>query len=307
MISLMQIIDKSGKCYPYGKILFTLNSGVKIYENTENNKELIVWLPEELRPAIFEWKNMCNEPFIDVDVRDKLFWPDKILIDKSSNEYCGYTTIRPVFDGEIVPLSRRIEKKRQFDAEEKKTNIIIGNNLARIYKVIKNSKQGYLLGVVSPDSFWIDESMNVYYMESFNCARNVPEVIRSCYVAPELLLHDSWKGKITAETDSFVYSLLLFQILTGRFPFNSRENINRTDVEYIWNLMCDGVSVFYDKLDEFSNEIVDELKKYSKEILDLFKRTFDYCGKSDYTKGRPKIEEWLEVLSEYIKNKCEQV
>lgn len=305
MISLMQIIDKTGKNYAYGTVLFTLSSGVKIYENVDNNTELIVWLPKELRPAIFEWKNMCNENLIESDLKDKLFWPDKILIDKGSNDYCGYTTLRPRFDGEVVPLSRLIEKKRWFDINEKRKNILIGNNLARVYKVIKNSKHGYSLGVISPDSFWVDESMNVYYMESFNCARNMHEIIRSCYVAPELLLYDSWKGKISAETDSFVYSLLLFQILTGRFPFNSNENIDRTDIEYIWNLMCDGISVFYDTSDEFSNEIVGEIKNYSEEILNLFKRTFDYCGKSDYTKERPKIEEWLEVLSEYIKNKCE--
>lgn len=305
MISLMQLIDKSGKTYSYGKALFALNTGVKIYENTEDNSELIVWLPKELRPDIFEWKNMCNESNIEEEIKDRLFWPDKILIDKNSDENCGYTTKRPKFEGEVVPLSRLIEKKRWFDIGEKKNNAIIGNNLARIFKAIRDTKYGYSLGIVSPDSFWIDDAMNVYYMESFNCARNIYEVVRSCYVAPELLLYDSWRGRMNPDTDSFAYALLLFQILTGRFPYNSGENVERTDVEYIWNLMCDGISVFYDTMDDFSKEIVGDLRGYSEEILVLFKKSFDYCGREDYMKDRPKIDEWLEVLSEYIKNKCE--
>lgn len=305
MISLMQLIDKSGKTYSYGRILFALNNGVRIYENTEDNNEVIVWLPKELRPDIFEWKNMCNESRIEPEIRDRLFWPDKLLIDKGSDENCGYTTRKPKFEGEAVPLNRLIEKKRWFDKDEKNKNIVIGNNLALIFKAIRDTKHGYSLGIVSSESFWVDDAMNVYYMESFNCARNIHEVIRSCYVAPELLLYDSWRGRMNSDTDSFAYSLLLFQVLTGRFPYNSSENIEKMDIEYIWNLMCDGISVFYDTTDVFSKEIVGDLRSYSEEILDLFKKSFDYCGKEDYTKDRPKIDEWLEVLSEYIKNKCE--
>lgn len=305
MISLLQFSDKAGRRYSQGNILLALDNGPKIYECIDNEMEMMVWIPESLMPRKFELQNMCDEKIFDTNIKKFLIWPDKLLFD-NRGECCGFITMRPENLQKVKPISRLIEISRWFDRPEKVNNAIVGLNLARLFKAIRDTEHGYSLGVISPDSFWYDDDYNVYYMESYNCARNLDGDIKSYYIAPELLLQNNWRGKFTDKTDSFIYALILFQILTGKFPFNSIENIEKVDIEYIWKLMCDGISIFYDMSDVCSETIIKEIKGYSEHILNLFLRALNYCGLSDYSEGRPAIDEWMEALSEFINNNSDE-
>ena len=302
MISLLKMTDKAGVVYKPGVTIVALENEYKIYENVNESSEVIVWIPKEVRPYKYELRNMCDEEIKDVGIKANLLWPEKLLYDNSDDQYCGYVTKKPKILGRLVPLSEIIEKKRWFDDIEKKNNVFIGLQIARMFKAIRDTRHGYTLGIISLESFWVDEALNVFFLESYNCARNINTTVKTYYVAPELLMYDSWKGKFTAESDSFIYALLLFQLLTGRFPYNSSRNVEKTDVEYIWNLMCDGESVFYNKTDIFTKEILAELNNYSERISELFYHAFDYCGRVDYIEQRPMIDEWMEALSEYMNN-----
>lgn len=299
MISLLKLSDKAGKNYSYGPLILALENGVKIYENADNAAEAIVWVPEALRPYKFEWNNMCERTPADEKIRGQLFWPEKLLMD-NAEQYCGYVTKKPEIKGRLISVKQWIEKERSFDEEEKHSSVSIGSAIARIFKVIHDRKTGYLLGIISPESFWIDEALQVYYVEPFDCARDLrAEDMKSCYTAPELLMAQSEKASVSLETDDFVYALLLFQILTGRFPYGGGREIEKCDVDEIWNLMCDGISVFYDRMDQEREEIMHLLEFYSARTAQLFRQVFDYCGRSDYTEGRPAIDDWLETLSDY--------
>lgn len=302
MISLLKMTDKSGAVYKPGETIVALENGYKIYENANDSSEAMVWIPQEIRPYKYELRNMCDEEIADVWVKANLLWPEKLLYDSSDNQCCGYITKKPKILGKLIPLSEIIEKKRSFDYIEKKNNVLICLQIARMFKAIRDTRHGYILGIISLESFWVDEALNVFFGEVYNCARNINTTVKTHYVAPELLMYDSWKGKFTAESDSFICALLLFQLLTGRFPYNSSEDIEKTDVEYIWNLMCDGESIFYNKTDTYAKTILAELGNYSERINRLFYRTFDYCGRADYVEQRPMIDEWMEALSEYMNN-----
>lgn len=298
MISLLKLSDDAGKKYSYGPLILALENGVKIYENADNAAEAIVWVPEALRPYEFEWSNMWKRVRDDEKIRAQLFWPEKILRD-NAGQYCGYVTKNPEVKGQLISVKQWIEKERSFDEEEKRSNVIIGSRIAQIFKVI-HDKSGYILGIISPESFWMDEALNVYYVESFDCAKNLQtEDIKSCYIAPELLMAQSEKTSVSIETDDFIYALLLFQILTGRFPYGGGRKIENCDVDEIWNLMCDGISVFYDRMDQEREDIMNLLESYSARMAQLFRQVFDYCGRSDYAEGRPSIDDWMETLSDY--------
>ena len=111
-----------------------------------------------------------------------------------------------------------------------------------------------------------------------------------------------WRGKekITGETDAFVYALILFQILSGEFPYCVGRNVDGADVDQIWDRMCDGESIFYYEGSEMFREVSGLLNSYSESIYRLFQRCFDYCGQTDYTWQRPAVEEWINALTEYI-------
>lgn len=302
MISLLEMTDKAGAVYRPGTTIVALEDGYILCENADNSSEVIVWIPKEVRPYKYELRNMCDEEITDVGIKANLLWPEKLLYDSNDNQYCGYVTKKPTISGRLVPLSEIVERERCFDNIEKKNNVFIALQIARIYKAIRDTRHGYIIGIISLESFWVDEALNVYFLKSYSCACNINNVIKSYYVAPELLMYDSWKGKFTVDSDSFICALLLFQLLTGKFPYNSSESVEKTDVEYIWNLMCDGKSVFYNKTDTFAKTILAELNNYSEKISELFSRTFDYCGQVNYIAQRPMIDEWMEVLSEYVDN-----
>lgn len=302
MISLLKMTDKAGMVYKPGETIAALENGCKIYENVDEGSEVMVWIPQEDRPYKYELSNMCDEEITDAEIKANLLWPEKLLYDSSDEQYCGYVTSKPTISGRLIPLSEIVEKKRWFDDTEKKNNTSIGLQIARIFKTIRDTKRRYTIGIISPDSFWVDEALNVFFFGAYNCARDIDAAVKTYYIAPELLMHDSWKGKFTASSDSFIYALLLFQLLTGRFPYNSNKNVEKMDVEYIWDLMCDGESVFYNKTDPFVKTILEELGGYSERINELFYRAFDYCGRADYIEQRPLIDDWMEALSEYMNN-----
>ena len=302
MISLLKLSDRSGRQYYQGKVLLTMDDGLKIYEDLNNESKMIVWIPEPMRPPEFRLRNMCNEEIQEEEVLDYLVWPEKLLFDNNTGDYCGFITKRPNVAGKLTPLFEYIQRQRCFDLNERTVNAEVGFKIAHIFKTIRDSKHRYFVGDVTENSFLVDDDLNVYYVDSFKCVNDFDGIFKNYYIAPELLLADSLECHFSYKTDAFIYALLLFQVLTGTFPYGCGENIEAADIEKIWNLMCDGISVFYDTEDEKSICVLGEIKKYSDLIFRLFVRAFNYCGQIDYSNNRPSVDEWMEALSEYKSN-----
>ena len=156
------------------------------------------------------------------------------------------------------------------------------------------------MGICTPDSLYTDDNNNVIYLEANNCASERYPVVKTCYAAPELLMQNSWTGKFSEETDAFNFALILFQILTGRFPYDPGRDADRADVDHVWKLMCDGESIFYDETSEIFRQTDALLKSYSGNVETMFRRVFDYCGARDYAQMRPTIGMWTETLMECL-------
>lgn len=300
MIRLLEMYDRSGRIYSPGSIALELKNGTRFYLNTNEESEIIVWIPDDLRPQEYELQRMCREKNGDEETKRNMFFPQRVIYDSRTDDYCGYIAKKPNSIGELTPLHDYVSRNRHYDRQERAINAIIGLSTANIFKEIKESDNRYTIGTISHESFWIDDAFNVYYAETFSCSQNLVINENSYYTAPELLLCDTWRGNFSDKTDAFVFALILFQILTGKFPFNSTQNVDESDIEYVWGLMCDGNSIFYDKADQCAIEVMGELYNYSERILELFRKAFDYCGNLDYTQNRPLIEDWMEALSDYI-------
>ena len=298
MITLSKMTDMTGTVWEPGTVIKVLDSGVRISSVRENDSSVLVWIPEEYRPLKYELRKMVREIISGSRMEKYLLWPEKIIYEDSTGQVCGYTAKKPAVCGQLTPLKEFISRKKNFDSRERRLCAEIGYKTACIYEAVRNTAGRYTMGICTPDSFYTDEKFNVFYLEAYNCARERCPVVKTCYAAPELLMQNSWAGKFSEETDAFNYALILFQILTGRFPYDPGRDADRADMDHVWKLMCDGESIFYDETSVIFQQTDTLLKSYSGNVETMFRRTFDYCGARDYTQMRPTIGMWMETLLE---------
>lgn len=300
VIRLLKMADESGKEYQPGEVLVLLENGTKISAAAGENEEVIVWLPPVLRPERFEMKRLCNEILEDSDVSARIVWPLKVLYDSQNGSMCGFVAKNPHINGPLISLAQIIEQRKHgqmpLSAENKRSLIGIGMQLANYFQTVHRTRSNYVFGFIQPQDFYIDSTGTLFCFSSFVCAQNHHTEIKTYYIAPEVIGMQSQKNIYNTKTDAFVYALILFQLFTGKFPYLPEKDVYTIQVETIWSLMCDGESIFFDMDSEEYKNVEEILKGFSEEIKKAFHLVFDYCGLASYEQGRPTISKWLQVL-----------
>lgn len=310
MIELNSIVyDLLGEEYKAGKIIAKLNTGLEILEVNGREDEVIVEIIKEGNAGLeYKLSQLFDKPFSDLEIRRNILWPIKQIGSHTDAVY-RYAAEKPHIIGALISLKEFIKDEDRSSKEGKKKSAEIGLKIAEIYKAVHDTgrydkEQGCVFGIILQplDNFFLDYNRNVFFFDTFRCICGERNMVKTCYTAPELLMEYDWRGKekITGETDAFVYALILFQILTGEFPYCVGRNVDGADVDQIWDRMCDGESIFYYEGSEMFREVSGLLNSYSESIYRLFQRCFDYCGQTDYTWQRPAVEEWINALTEYI-------
>lgn len=306
-----KMFDPAGDEYISGKIIVELDSGLEIKEAIGHEDEVIVEIIKEENDGLeYKLLQLLDKIFFNLETKRNILWPIKQIGSLTDDVY-RYAAVKPHFIGEPVPIKKFVEDTDRLSTAGRKKSAEIGLRIAEIYNAVHeirqyNKGQNCVLGIISQplDNFFLDANMNVYFFDTFRCICGEYNIAKTCYIAPELLMEYDWreKDKITEETDSFIYALILFQILTGEFPYCVGQNVDKADVDQIWDRMCDGKSIFYYDDTEMFEKVYDLLNFYSKDICELFQRCFDYCGQVSYTMHRPTVHDWLNVLTEYVKN-----
>lgn len=312
MIALnSKVNDLSGEEYTAGKILVKLNSGLKIMEVIGHEDEVMVEIVKEGNAGgEYKLHQLLDKQFLNLKIRRNILWPIKQIGSYIDDVY-RYVAEKPTIIGKLISLKDFIKDTDRSLKKGKKESAEIGLKIAEIYKAVhdirrNDQEQGCVLGIILQplDNFFLDDNRNVFFFDTFRCICGDHNVVKTYYTAPELLMEYDWRGKekITQETDAFVYALILFQILTGEFPYCVGRNVEEADVDQIWDRMCDGESIFYHDRTKIYGEVYDLLNSYSESIYWLFQSCFDYCGQTDYMQQRPAVEEWIKVLAEYMDN-----
>lgn len=290
-----KISDKAGIVYEIGDCLYTLPNLVKIH-SIKNNKDIIFVEAPDIFSGRYEIRKMSKKTSHRA-IFDQMLWPDRL-----SQDYSGFITRNPHMEGDLCPLSEVIEKRKaenEFSCENMNYYLELGIQLAEIIQTVHDC--GYLIGRLLPDSFWVSKEGRLYACTSYRFAfSHLDTSDNPYYVAPEWLIHAAGERiEYNQSSDSFIYALILFQLLTGKYPFVPNRDGEKMEREELWELMCDGKSLYFWEDSEIIQSVSKILKKAAPKSEALFKRTFDYCGYEDYGEFRPSIKEWLECLDRY--------
>ena len=306
MISLLKNKDAAGKEYSPSEVIALLDSGIKISAAADYGEEAIVWLPQELRPQVYELKRMCACPIEDEDIGQCLLWPVKELYDNYEERFCGFVAKRPKITGKLTSLNDVIqERKTLTELSDTRKRILagIGLKLAMYFEAVHSTQNKYVFGSVSPSDFYLDEAGCLFCFTAFQCTGSRFGCGNPYYMAPELIEMMPRKVLYNELSDSFIYSLILFQLFTGKYPYAPEYDLYEKDYKEIWAFMSDGQSVYFEENSKECIAVNEALRAFSWEIAETFRLVFDFCGRSSYVQGRPKIGEWIHVLQDYLLNR----
>lgn len=303
MISLVKMEDAAGKVYCSAGVLAAFDNEVKIFEISDNDTEVMVQISKEVRPQLYEIKKMCMCELGDDRSAKNLLWPKKELYDISERCFCGFIAEKPEIKGELILLEEVIHLRKEkihLKKEEKKYYAEIGIQMAQYFEMIHATEKKFIFGSVSPSDFCVDERGTLFCFHTYECARNHPRIRNPYYIAPELIGMETRKVLYNEESDSFLYALMLFQLMTGKFPFAPDKELYSIEKEEMEAWMSDGQSIYFEEDSEECAAIEKVLNEFSAELAEACRFAFDYCGRASYVQGRPTIKEWRKILESEV-------
>ncbi|MCR5187193.1 MAG: hypothetical protein K6D97_08815 [Clostridia bacterium] len=289
-----EIYDESGKAYEIGDCLYNVFNQGNIYSIKGCNDKVYVE-SSDIFANRYEVRNMSNlskyTPYFE-----RMFWPEMLTQDQK-----GFICQKPMIQGQFITMAEIIENrktKKKLTLEEKHYYLSVGIQLAGIIDTVH--KCSYVVGALSPEKIFVSSEGKVYSFLSYQFAfNNINAFDTMYYIAPE------WFDKMNKnrivydeKSDAFLYALVLFQLLTGVFPFASDRDVSQVDKEELWGLMSDGKSVYFWEDETTISVIEEELSDQPPKIKELFRRAFDYCGQDNYVENRPSVNEWIRSLQD---------
>lgn len=301
-----QVFDEAGTAYFVGDLIYAVSDSTKIYSVTNCEEKVYVEVAEvhQNRHVVRRMSDeLVGRPHLTKEQRfENMLWPEKLVKGEYDSGFTGFISQNPHVEGNhFVSLAEVIEerkKKETLSHEERKYYLNLGIQFAEIIALIHEGE--HVIGTLSPDKFWVSEAGGVYSFLTYQFSyENVNAFDSPQYVAPEWLSQRNRERIIfDQKSDSFLYALILFQLLTGKYPFVSDRDISEVKKEELWEQMVDGKSLYFWEDANIMNTIEEALQGVNSEVEALFKRTFDYCGDEEYDESRASIEEWLQALKE---------
>lgn len=234
---------------------------------------------------------------------DVAAWPIDILLDKSSNKFCGY--IMPFHSGKVSihmvygPSSRR----NWLPSSDWNFLLVVAQNLARAFAIMHD--RDIVVGDVNYNNVLVNNKGEVVLIDCDSFQIKSPRKTFFCkvriadYMPPELFGMNLSHVVRTANHDNFSLAVLLFQLLfLGRHPFDGtpltqgapnlsrEESVQRLLFAYGYDATKLGVQ-------PPPRNIHLQLSDLPPTLGALFEKAF---SRNHTSTGRPKAAEWVREI-----------
>lgn len=289
--------DPVGRVYSTDQMILSLRNNAKIYTVADNQRYLFVHLsgddhpPESQIRVMAEWSS-------DLTAKSNVLWPEMECYRLDDDAFCGFLAQRINIPDDIISL-------RQFLALDDPCHgdlsliLTIGLNLAKCIFALHHCAKNYVIGDLHPRDFYVSSGGQVFSFNAYRSSLDTQLITDRRYLAPEYIAAQS---RLTKSSDSFSFALILFELLTGIFPFGTHEPDTVFDNEQIEDMLINGESIYYFNHSQQCMAVESRLQNISPDLAEMFRLTFDYCGCNRYDEMRPSIEDWINVLERQTVN-----
>ena len=287
--------DPVGRVYKTDEMVLSLGENARIYTVTDCNQYVFVRFIGEDSPLESIIRQMCDCSS-DEMAKANVLWPERVCYQLDDDLFCGFLARRIDIPSDLTLLNRLISPAGSSKVNMK-DKLARGLNLARCIRAVHETSQKYIIGAPEPRDFHVTPDGCVLFCRAYRCALNTDDPINSLYVAPE---YKAMQCGLTPQGDAFSFAVILFELLTGKFPFGAHEPEANFDNDQIADMILNGESIYYYENLSRSMEIDRMISAISPDLSRLFRRTFDYCGQNRYDEYRPSITEWIAVLENTV-------
>ena len=306
---IITVKDTLGNTYELEEELFSLGEYEKIYSVAHHPEWMAVYFSQDPvldtlynRPSV---NKLLSDMISRWDIRlsyRRIVWPQMKCTLLQDESIVGFFTPRiplPTGGLRLWDLLSRAPDERS----DIKFRLKAGLSLAKCLDTVQRIQ--YLMGLMNPAEYHVDENANVYSLLAYRYGFSTPPVTSQRYIAPELLAQTKHSGQyyqFSKESDAYAFALILFELLTGNYPFGCSPAGEREITRETEDLIVNGQSVFYYETTQECAEIEKKLESIHHDLLVLFRRAFDYCGHASYVVNRPNLSEWQKTLEEAIQS-----
>ncbi len=284
----LTVRDMAGNRYQTDRVLCDLGRCATIYAVRGQPTLQVVHFHDKPIPQRFELQKMtsCATPEL---AKENILWPMQVCMSLDDDTFCGFIAHGIDLSRPFITLNQL--QHAPFEDVPLQLRLETGLALARCIQTVHQTQKQYILGSMSPEDFWVNTNGDILYPFAFRCGSNSPTITDRYYVAPEMLPIRKTLLSASRESDCFIYSLILFELLTGTRPFSG------SSPEELDEQMANGESIFYYEDAPQCIQMKKALQAISPQLCALFLRTFDYCGAKNYVSDRPGMAEWIDELS----------
>lgn len=290
--------DPVGRVYTTDQLLLPLRDNAKIYTIADNCRYLFVHISGDDHPTENQIRVMA-ECSSELMAKNNVLWPEMECYRLDDDTFCGFLARRINISDDVMTISQLLSSNSH-DEINISHNLIIGLNLAKCILAVHKTARRYVIGAPHPQDFHVSPDGQVFCCNIYRNDLDIQNITDKRYLAPEYIAMESG---LTQLSDSFSFALILFELLTGMFPFGTHDPGLKYDDEQIEDMLLNGESIFYYGNTQRCAEVESQLSGISPALSELFHLTFDYCGCSRYDELRPSILEWIQVLENLADNK----
>ena len=282
-------------------MVFRTERGIQGFSIKGNDEYIAIIFRYDNDFPVYAIKNMThNNP-----ENSLLLWPGYRLFEDDERKQCiGYLTEKPKFKGELISLydfiriNCDISQSLSFNNSLEKRKLV-SLNIAKCFQSMHTTK--YRFKAIDTKDFLVDEEGRVFYTATSMLCDSKSNKGMWKYLAPESIQYlGNEVSKYTEETDNYLMTLLIFEVLTGQFPFSRMEQYER-NVETYYDDILDGKTIYYYNDEKIINQIKETVKSCSEEIEVVFRKTFNYWEDTEVDIYRPNPQELIDILSKGIK------
>lgn len=283
--------------YTTDRMLLALRSDAKVYTVADNSRYLFVHLSGDNHPDESQIRVMAESAAEQLAAHHVL-WPELECFNPEDDLFCGFLT-RRIDLPEDAALIETLVENLGYEDDTAAYKLQVGLNLARCIRAVHQSAHRHVIGAPQPRDFHADGEGRVFFCNMYRCRLDLENDPASRYLAPEYI---NGQTGLTADCDAFSFALILFELLTGFFPFGAHEPETEFSGEEITDMVLNGESLFYFEYSPACRELEARLTAVSPLLPEMFRLAFDYCGRSRYEELRPSMADWIEVLEKIIEN-----
>lgn len=289
--------DPVGRLYTTDALLLTLEDDTTVYTVENSNRYLYVHLSGQWQPTENQVLAMTGR-FDEQLAKYNILWPELECCHPDSDLLCGFLTPRIDLPAGLSTV-RELITVGSPDRDTLRHNLKVGLNLARCIEAFHRMPRRMALGAPHPGEFYADAQGEVFSCSAYSHVLDTYIPGDERYLAPEYI---TGQRGFSRESDAFSFALMLFELLTGAFPFGAHAPEECYDNGQITDMILNGESIFYYANAAESIRVEQELFQISPALPEMFRLAFDYCGRRRYEDLRPSVSDWIEVLEQIEKN-----